>query len=223
MSEDIVEANISPGTEALFQGAEVFEIEIGGKSPKWYLEELEKNGIHVQTDAAKMIQSPEFNPDPEPKKLKLVKLRVADLVGIDLDARDEKFWQYRKDGKEGLLNKLISDSNVSTRQIFEAAQMFGLEVCPPEVGPALAIDRINKPIEERNLIVAMNPIIIKVHDVNWPMVFAASHNKEDHPSIGSKKGFGLGCTTAFFDPRYLDDKWQPETQMVFRLGNLPVQ
>ena len=94
------------------------KIEIGGKTKADYENELKVKNIYVDDWAKQLLDSSDFEKSlvdengkiKDKKKLDLVRLTVGDL---------------------GFSNGATTDD------IYEKAEEFGLELCPPEVGPEL--------------------------------------------------------------------------------------
>jgi hypothetical protein len=96
-----------------------YEIEIGDKTKDEYVHELIKKNIKFSDYASELLESPDFGTLPSGERVALVCLTV-DNLGFPSDA--------------------------TTDEIYQKAQEWGLELCPPEVGPALRL-AVNSPGE----------------------------------------------------------------------------
>ena len=97
-------------------------VEIGGKSAKQLLSEMEAAGINISDYAKSMLKNREFVPGKNPEEATLIRLTVADL-GFK--------------------------SSATTDQIYERAQILGLELCPADTGPNYRLKYRNHPLNER--------------------------------------------------------------------------
>ena len=96
-------------------------VEIGGKSAKQLISEMEAAGINISDYAKSMLKNREFIPDKNPEEATLIRLTVADL-GFK--------------------------SSATTDQIYERAQNLGLELCPADIGPNYRLKYRNQPLNE---------------------------------------------------------------------------
>ena len=94
-------------------------VEIGGKSAEQLISEMEAAGINISDYAKSMLKSREFVPGKNPEEATLIRLTVADL-GFK--------------------------SNATTDQIYERAQILGLELCPADTGPSYRLKYRNQPL-----------------------------------------------------------------------------
>jgi len=94
------------------------DIEIGGKSSKELIAELQQNNINLSDEAKYMLNSREFVPTKNSESLTLVRLSVADL-GFTRSA--------------------------TTDQIYYRAKELGLELCPADVGPEYRLKYKDQP------------------------------------------------------------------------------
>jgi hypothetical protein len=91
---------------------ERYDIEIGGKTASEYTTALTEKHIQISNYATQLLESPDFVTLPSGERAALVRLTVGDL---------------------GFTNGATTD------EIYQKAQEWGLELCPPEVGPALRL------------------------------------------------------------------------------------
>ncbi|KKU77923.1 MAG: hypothetical protein UY04_C0049G0001, partial [Parcubacteria group bacterium GW2011_GWA2_47_7] len=91
---------------------QAYNIEIGGKTKEDYKKALAEKNIKIGVYAQQLLESPEFVTLPSGEHIALVRLTVSDL---------------------GL------SQGVTTDEIYQRAQEWGLELCSPEVGPALRL------------------------------------------------------------------------------------
>jgi hypothetical protein len=89
-----------------------YDIEIGGKTAGEYTTALMEKHIQISNYATQLLESPDFVTLPSGERAALVRLTVGDL-GFT--------------------------SGATTDEIYQKAQEWGLELCPPEVGPALRL------------------------------------------------------------------------------------
>ena len=97
-------------------------VEIGGKSAEQLISEMEAAGINISDYAKSMLKNREFVPGKNPEEATLIRLTVADL-GFK--------------------------SSATTDQIYECAQILGLELCPADTGPNYRLKYRNHPLNER--------------------------------------------------------------------------
>ena len=96
-------------------------LEIGGKSAEQLISEMEAAGINISDYAKSMLKNREFVPGKNPEEVTLIRLTVADL-GFK--------------------------SSATTDQIYERAQILGLELCPADTGPNYRLKYRNQPLNE---------------------------------------------------------------------------
>jgi hypothetical protein len=96
-------------------------VEIGGKSAEQLISEMESAGINISDYAKSMLKNREFVPGKNPEEATLIRLTVADL-GFK--------------------------SSATTDQIYERAQILGLELCPADTGPNYRLKYRNQPLNE---------------------------------------------------------------------------
>ena len=133
---------------------------------------LKDNGFSVSNWANDILEKPAFTVATEGTEVDLVKVTVAEL-GFKKGARRD--------------------------QIYDRAKEFGLELCPPEVGPQLRLQYQDQPNGEW-VFIGMEPITDSDGDLN---VFHVKRN-----------GSGLWLHGAWGYPDYV---WSPGRQWVFRL------
>ncbi|MDP3769617.1 MAG: hypothetical protein U1A23_00955 [Candidatus Sungbacteria bacterium] len=147
-------------------------IEIGGKSAEQLISEMEAAGINISDYAKSMLKNREFVPGKNPEEATLIRLTVADL-GFK--------------------------SSATTDQIYERAQILGLELCPADTGPNYRLKYQNQPLKEW---IYMGMKQITDSDGN-PIVF----------ELG-RVGGGLWLDGSWARP---DREWYPGDRFVFRL------
>ncbi len=96
-------------------------LNVGGKSVDQLELELKQNKINVSNYAKQMMEKSEFKTLKSPEAFDLIHLKVSDL---------------------GFTNSPTTD------QLYETAKQFGLELCPPEVGPELRLKYKDQPLYE---------------------------------------------------------------------------
>lgn len=96
-------------------------VEIGGKSAEQLISIMETAGINISDYAKSMLKNREFVPGKNPEQATLIRLTVADL-GFK--------------------------SSATTDQIYERAQILGLELCPADTGPNYRLKYQNQPLGE---------------------------------------------------------------------------
>ena len=96
-------------------------IEIGGKTAEQLIAEMEAAHINISDYAKSMMENRDFVPGKNREEATLIRLTVADL-GFKTSA--------------------------TTDQIYERAQILGLELCPPDTGPNYRLKYKNKPLNE---------------------------------------------------------------------------
>lgn len=96
-------------------------VEIGGKSAEQLISEMEAAGINFDYIAKSMLKNREFVPGKNPEEATLIRLTVADL-GFK--------------------------SSATTDQIYERAQILGLELCPADTGPNYRLKYRNQSLKE---------------------------------------------------------------------------
>ncbi|MCI0614219.1 hypothetical protein L0244_14630 [bacterium] len=147
-------------------------VEIGGKSAEQLISEMEAAGINISDYAKSMLKNREFVPGKSPEEATLIRLTVADL-GFK--------------------------SSVTTDQIYERAQILGLELCPADTGPNYRLKYRNQPLNE-SIYMGMKQITGSDGD---PSVFRLE-----------RYGGGLWLHDLWADP---SDEWSPGNKFVFRL------
>jgi hypothetical protein len=95
--------------------------EAESKTGEEWITELEQAGIHISDYAKSMLKNPDFIESKNTENSTLVRLTVADL------------------GFTG---------NATTDQLYERAELLGLELCPAEVGPQYRLKYQNQPMNE---------------------------------------------------------------------------
>lgn len=168
---------------------EKVEMTIGQKSKEELINELETRSksdnsetkIYVGDYTKQMLQKPEFTVVKKPEEINLVRLKVADLGFSE---------------------------NMTTDQIYQKIAEFGLELCPPEVGPYLRLgyEQIFKRAQSEGdfFFVGMKQIA----DVDGdPNVFSVNRD-----------GDGRQWLSDYWAKP--DDGWRPENGFVFRLRKL---
>jgi hypothetical protein len=96
-------------------------IEIGGKSAKQLIAEMEAARIKISDSAKYMLESREFVPGKNPEETTLIRLTVADL-GFK--------------------------TSTPINQIYDRAQTLGLELCSADTGPHYRLKYQNQPLNE---------------------------------------------------------------------------
>ena len=147
-------------------------IEIGGKTAEQLIAEMEAAHINISDYAKSMMENRDFVPGKNREEATLIRLTVADL-GFKTSA--------------------------TTDQIYERAQILGLELCPPDTGPNYRLKYKNQPLNE------------------WIRIGM----KQIADSDGSPSVFFLARRD---DGLWLDDGWakpglgwRPDGEFVFRL------
>ena len=96
-------------------------VEIGGKSAEQLISEMAATGINISDHAKNMFLNREFTPGQNQEEVTLIRLTVADL-GFK--------------------------SSATTDQIYERAQILGLELCPADTGPNYRLKYRDQPLNE---------------------------------------------------------------------------
>jgi len=146
-----------------------YHIEIGGKTKDQYETELKSKNIVVGSYAQNLLDSPDFITSKTIEGTDLVRLTVGDL---------------------GFAN------GATTEEIYTKAETLGLELCPPEVGPALRLSYLG----DDWMLIAMKQIRDRDGD---PYVFYLI-----------RYGGGLGLDTYDAGPTL---RWGSGDRFVFRL------
>lgn len=146
-------------------------IGVGGKSADELERTLKQNGINVGGYTQQIMEKPEFVTLKSRELVDLIHLKVADLGFTDYPTTD---------------------------QIYETARRFGLELCPPEVGPELRLKYADQPLNEWKYI-AMKQI---TGSYGRPHVFRLVRHTG-----------GLWLYTSWAVPT---DKWNLDAKFVFR-------
>ncbi|HEY4486843.1 MAG TPA: hypothetical protein VJB70_03895, partial [Candidatus Paceibacterota bacterium] len=136
------------------------------------ISEMEAAGINISDYAKSMLNNREFVPGKNPEEATLIRLTVADL-GFK--------------------------SSVTTDQIYERAQILGLELCPVDTGPNYRLKYRNQPLNEW-IYIGMKQI---ADSGGGPNVFRLERH-----------GDGLWLDGHWARP---DDGWNPGDEFVFRL------
>lgn len=149
-----------------------FDVQAGGETPDEILRTLETSSINVSDYTGDMIRSEDFLTLSTRKSISTVRLKVSDL-GFPQGS--------------------------TTEEIYKRAQELGLELCPPEVGPALRLKDLNQRPDDWYL-VAMEQI-------------ADSRGSPNVFSLGRDEA-GLWLYDRWAVP---DDRWDSEDGFVFGL------
>ena len=113
LSPEIFKTNIEHLYRTFPEGkVERYDIEIGGKTKDEYITALTEKNIEISSYSTQLLENPDFVTLPSGERIALVRLTVGDL-GFS--------------------------SGATTDEIYEKAQEWGLELCPPEVGPVLRL------------------------------------------------------------------------------------
>ena len=147
-------------------------IEIGGKTAEQLIAEMEAAHINISDYAKSMMENRDFVPGKNREEATLIRLTVADL-GFKTSA--------------------------TTDQIYERAQILGLELCPPDTGPNYRLKYKNQPLNEW-VRIGMKQIADSDGD---PRVFYLV-----------RSGGGLWLDRFWAGP---GDEWDPDDEFVFRL------
>jgi hypothetical protein len=147
-------------------------VEIGGKSAEQLISEMEAAGINISDYAKSMLKNREFVPGKNPEEATLIRLTVADL-GFK--------------------------SSATTDQIYERAQILGLELCPADTGPNYRLKYQNQPLGEW---IYMGMKQITASD-GRPVVFGLARGDG-----------GLWLVVDWASPGH---EWYPNRKFVFRL------
>jgi hypothetical protein len=133
---------------------------------------MEAAGINISDYAKSMLNNREFVPGKNPEEATLIRLTVADL---------------------GFKNSTTTD------QIYERAQILGLELCPADTGPNYRLKYRNQPLNEW-IYMGMKQI---TDSLGYPRVFALARRDD-----------GLRLDIYRAKPVY---GWSPSFEFVFRL------
>jgi len=147
-------------------------VEIGGKSTEQLIAEMETAHINISDYAKFMLKSRDFIPGKTKETATLIRLSVADL-GFKL--------------------------NATIDQIYERAQVLGLELCPPDTGPNYRLKYKDQPLNEW-IRIGMKQIAVPS---GFPSIFSLA-----------RAGDGLWLYSSWARS---DDEWNPFSQFVFRL------
>lgn len=144
---------------------------VGGKSVKQLISEMKTAGIKTPNLTKLMLKNGEFVPGKNPEKVTLIHLTVVDL-GFK--------------------------SSATTDQIYERAQILGLELCPADTGPSYRLKYHNQPMDKQ-IYMGMKPIPI----LGLPRIFRLERRDDD----------GLWLSNDWTAPNY---KWSSDSKFVFR-------
>lgn len=146
-------------------------VEVGGKSKEQLITEMKSVGINISDLAKSMMENPDFIVGKNREEAKLVRLTVADL-GFK--------------------------SSATTDQIYERAEVLGLELCPPDTGPNYSLKYKDQPLGKY---------------VRIGMKQIAGYSGHPHVFDLYRDGDGswLGIPWTRFD-----DEWSPDDEFVFR-------
>ncbi len=146
-------------------------VEIGGKPKEQLISEMQARGIKISDYAKSMMDNPDFITGSIREEVRLVRLTVADL-GFK--------------------------SSATTDQIYERAQILGLELCPPDTGPNYRLQYKDQPLNEW-VRIGMKQI---TGSGGGPRVFLLARCDD-----------GLWLFNNWAKP---GDRWNPVSRLVFR-------
>ena len=171
-------------------------VEIESKTSQEYLVELKKQGFQVSDYAKYMVEH--MRQQAEEAASKSVMAKLKDTFG------KKEIRQQRE--QVDLVRLTVRDlgftQGATTDQIYAKAEEFGLELCPPEVGPEYRLQYKNQPMGEW-FVIAMKQI--SDPDGN-PHVFKLGHDEG-----------GVWLLNYWAEP---DEQWRPEDEFLFRLSSL---
>lgn len=146
-------------------------VEIGAKSKEQLISEMQAQGINISSYTKSMMDNPDFITGTNREEVKLIRLTVADL---------------------GFKTKATTD------QVYERAQMLGLELCSPDTGPNYRLKYKDQPLNEW-VRIGMNKIMVSD---GGPGVFGLSH-------IAGRLWLNVDWAKS-------GDTWEPRLEFVFR-------
>ncbi len=161
---------IKPKPKPKFEAWRTIKLGIGPKTGDDFRSVLRDGILKLSDWASDVLGQPAFTVATDEIEVNLAKVSVAEL-GFEQGARRD--------------------------QIFESAKEFGLELCPPEVGPQLRLQYKDYPNNEW-LLVGMEPIIASS---GHPYVFSVECDDS-----------GLWLSNAYGSPHYF---WTAEGQWIF--------
>ncbi len=125
------------------------------KTPAQLLRELELKGISIGEEAKAMMLNTDFTTLQSPIDLDLIRLRANDLPSY------------------------FSPPYVAIGDIYQAATDLGLDLCPPEIGPYLALHYGDELQNDETVNIAMKPILGLIFDIR---------RREDKLKLSSYRG-----------------------------------
>ncbi len=150
-------------------------LNIGGKTKDQLVEEMKRENIWTSSCAAQMMNNKDFTTSPISEQHDFVRLTVKDMFG---------------------------STGPTTKQLYAKAQELGLELCPPETGPAYRLQYKDQPSNEW-IRIGMKQIADAGGDL---YVFNVVHFDG-----------GLCLHNRWADP---GRKWVPDDHFLFRIRNL---
>lgn len=152
-------------------------LNVGGKSVEQLELELKQNKINISGRAEQMMNKSEFITLKSPEVFDLIHLKISDLG-------------------------FTFNNQPTTEELYETAKQFGLEPCPPEVGPELRLKDKDQSLYEYKYI-AIKPI---TDSDGSPCLFRLEHS-----------GNGLWLLGYWVHP---DACWGLNSGMIFSLRKL---
>ncbi len=156
-------------------------LEIGGKTAEELEKALDEGKMNVDTYARTMLKNKKQFVEPVNERYTKLKGTVEKLDLVRLSVADLGF-----------------ASGATTKEIFERANMYGLELCPPETGPYQRLEDRDQPLNDWYRI-GMEPVTDSDGD---PLVFYCERDDD---------GLWLGCSWAGPGGR-----WIPDFTFLFR-------
>lgn len=168
-------------------------IDIDNRTPQQLLEDLQKQGFQVSDYAKYMVEHMRDYGE------KAVPAAIINKVTSIFGKKKEDIQSERIETVRLTPRDLGFNQGATIDDIYKKGKEFGLELCPPEVGPQYRLQYTNQPMGEW-FFIAMKQIS---DPDGGPSVFNLRHGDD-----------GVWLYYHWAEP---DDRWNPDNQFVFRL------
>lgn len=174
-----------PGNETAIRHS---SLQIGGKTKEQLQQGLEQAGVHISDAVRELIPSRHFKVFSKPQALDVITLQIKDLGLPDLPPLPEH-------------SNFGSKPGYSSMDVYKRAQELGLELCPSETAPQLAMQNKNRPIGSLVSVTSREVTLTK------------------EPYLFNLRPTAEGLSLHAFVPEKGFYKWAPNAELIFSLSS----